>query len=95
MSELLKYINGILDEAIESENNLMNIYVRLIRSYEGLEKEKFEDVAGLKKPNFFAFMHDGRSNKEELEVIKFAIEAKIKNNEERRKKDEMGRKLGG
>jgi len=85
MSELLNNIKGLLDEAIESEHNLMNIYARLTRAYDGLGKEKFADVAGLKKPNFFTFIREGKVNKEELENIKFAVETQIKNNEDRRK----------
>ena len=81
MSELLKYIKSMLDDAIESENNMMDIYVMLNGAYEGLQNEKFADVAGLKKPNFFTFIQEGKANKEELENIKFAVETQIKNNE--------------
>jgi hypothetical protein len=55
MTELLNTIDGLLENAIESEHNLMNIYARLTRAYDGLGNEKFADVAGLKKPNFFVF----------------------------------------
>lgn len=37
MSELLNNIKGLLDEAIESEHNLMNTYAVLTRVYDGLE----------------------------------------------------------
>ena len=92
MTELLGNIKNLLDEAIESEHNLMNIYARLSRAYDGLGNGRFADVAGLKRPNFFPFIHEGKVNKEELENIKFAVETQIKNNEERRKKDEIGKR---
>ena len=95
MTELLNNIKGLLDEAIEYEHNLMNTYAKLTRTYDGLGNEKFADVAGLKKPNFFEFMRGEKVNKEELENIKFAIETQIKHNEDRRKKEEkLERKLG-
>ena len=91
MSELLDNINRLLDEAIESEHNLMNTYAKLTRAYEGLGNEKAADVASLKRPNFFVFIREGKEHKEELKNIKFAIEMQIKDNEERIKKE---RKLG-
>lgn len=93
MTELLNTIDGMLEKAIESEHNLMNVYAQLIRAYERLGNEMFEDVAGLKKPNFFVFIHDEKVHKEELENIKFAVDTQIKNNGERRKKRGKVRKI--
>jgi hypothetical protein len=93
MPGLLNTINGLLEKATEQQNNLMNTYAQLNKAYEGLQKEKFVDVAGLKRPNFFVFIQDVHEHKEEFENIKFTVETQIKNNEERRKK-EIEKQLG-
>jgi hypothetical protein len=77
MSDLLKNINILLDEAIASEYSSLNVYVRLTEAYEGLENEKFADVVGLRKPNFFSVVIDKKNWIDELKNIKFHIESKI------------------
>lgn len=88
MSELLNYIKSLLDDVIEYENNMMSAYARLNKACEGLQNEKFTDVAGLKTPNFVIFMQEIKERKDELENIKFVVETQIKNNEDRIKKEE-------
>lgn len=75
MSDLLKNINTLLDEAIVSERKSLSIYAKLTEACKGLVDEKFTDVAGLHRPNFFVSMIDIKNRIGELENIKFAVES--------------------
>jgi hypothetical protein len=91
MSDLLNRINALIDEVIASENNTMSVYAKLAEAYEELGNEKFTDVAGLYKPNFFVFMRDTRANIEELDNIQFAIEGRIVEKEKKESEDVISR----
>lgn len=83
MSELLKNINILLADAIQSEHNTMTIYTKLVKAYEELGNEKFEDVAGLYKPNLFMTMQDIKNHVENLESLKFSIESRLTEKEKK------------
>ena len=80
MSDLLKNIKTLLDEAIVSEKNTMNTYVKLTKAYEGLQNEKAKDVAGLHVQNFFPAMQDIKDRITEMETERFHIVSKIAKN---------------
>lgn len=83
MSDLLKKIDIMLNEAIASEINTLNIYARLTEAYEGLGNEKHVDVAGLYKPNFFTYMTYIKAHLGELENIKFHVESNMTDKDKR------------
>lgn len=91
MSDLLKNINSMLDEVMASENNTMKIYTRLSKVYEGLENEKFSDVAGLYKPNLFAFILNVKTHVDELNNIKFHIETRISDKDKKDSENMMSK----
>ena len=83
MSDLLKSIDTLLDEAIVSERNSLNIYAKLTEAYEGFINEKFADVVGLHRPNFLTSMIDINNRICELERAKFAVESRISDKDRR------------
>lgn len=83
MSDLLENINILLDDAIASEHKSLDTYAKLTETYEGLLDEKFADVAGLNRPNFFVSMIDIKNRISELEAIKFAVELRIADKDKR------------
>lgn len=80
MSDLLNNIKILLDEAIASENNTMNVYISLTTAYGGLPNEKSKDVAGLYVQNFFPAIQDIKNRITELENERFHIVSKIAKN---------------
>jgi hypothetical protein len=91
MSDLLEKINVLLDDVIASENNTMNIYAKLAEAYEELGNEKFADVAGLYKPNFFVFMRYIKAHIGELDNIQFAIESRITDKDKKESENAINR----
>jgi hypothetical protein len=83
MSDLLKNIDIMLNEAIASEINTLNIYAKLTEAYERLGNEKHIDVAGLYKPNFFTYMTYIKAHLGELENIKFHVESNMTDKDKR------------
>jgi hypothetical protein len=89
MSDLLRNIKILLDDAIVSERKTASIYVMLNEAREGLVNEKFVDVAGLKMPNFLISLPDIKERLDGLESMKFAVEMRIedKNRKDSEKKE--------
>lgn len=80
MSDLLNNIKTFLDEAIVSEQNTMDIYIKLTKAYEELPNEKSKDIAGLYVQNFFQAIRDIKNRKAELENERFHITSRIAKN---------------
>jgi hypothetical protein len=91
MSDLLKSINTMIDDAIASENNTINIYTRLADAYEKLGNEKFEDAATIYRPNLFIFMQDIKTHQDVLNNLKFVIESRLDAKYQKESKNKIDR----
>ncbi len=91
MSDFLKNINTLLDDAIASEITTLDIYAKLVEAYEGLGNEKFEDVSGLHRPNFVTYMTYIKAHLGELESIKFPIKMRIEDKERKNSENIMSK----